>query len=261
VAGIPSDDREWLELVRAGQAPYWKLLAEASDGFVVTDGDVMGAVIPAAPERSVFNSVFYESADALLGSLDRLAAAYEKAGVRAWTVWVPEDDREVAQALATAGHVLDANPRAMGRTLESLPSEPDPADGVEVIQDDEDISTLARLNEIAYGDQPGTYSAVMREPIPGTRLYFARLDGEAVACVGTWDHGDDCEILWVATTPVARGRGLSKLLMVRAMAEARDRGCLTTTLQATRLGSPVYLAVGYRDVGALQMWERRRSGP
>jgi GNAT superfamily N-acetyltransferase len=216
-------------------------------------------VIPAAPERSVFNSVFYESADALLESLDRLAAAYDEAGVRAWTVWVPEGDRRVALELEAAGHALDANPRAMGRTLESLPSEPDPPDGVEVIREDEDISTLAHLNEIAYDDQPGTYSAVMREPIAGNRLYFARLDGEAVACVGTWDHGDDCEILWVATTPEARGRGLSKLLMIRAMAEARDRGCLTTTLQATKLGYPVYLAVGYRDVGVLQMWERRRS--
>jgi hypothetical protein len=42
-----------------------------------------------------------------------------------------------------------------------------------------------------------------------------------------------------------------------ALAEGRDRGCDISTLQATTLGYPVYARLGYRDVGALQMWERR----
>jgi GNAT superfamily N-acetyltransferase len=76
--------------------------------------------------------------------------------------------------------------------------------------------------------------------------------------VVVWDHGDDCEVAWVATLPEARGRGVSKQLMARALADARERGQLTTTLVATKLGRPVYERVGYRDFGAIQMWERRK---
>jgi hypothetical protein len=46
--------------------------------------------------------------------------------------------------------------------------------------------------------------------------------------------------------------------MARALADAQDRGRLTTTLVATKLGRPVYERLGYRDFGAIEMWERRR---
>jgi hypothetical protein len=39
--------------------------------------------------------------------------------------------------------------------------------------------------------------------------------------------------------------------------DARERGCATTSLQATKLGHSIYARLGYRDVGAVQMWERR----
>ncbi len=45
--------------------------------------------------------------------------------------------------------------------------------------------------------------------------------------------------------------------MAKALADARAEGCETTTLQATKLGSPVYRRLGYEDFGALQMWEHR----
>jgi hypothetical protein len=32
----------------------------------------------------------------------------------------------------------------------------------------------------------------------------------------------------------------------------------TSTLQATKMGFPVYERIGYRDIGELQMWELRR---
>jgi hypothetical protein len=45
--------------------------------------------------------------------------------------------------------------------------------------------------------------------------------------------------------------------MARALADAAEQGLETTTLQATKLGYPVYEKLGYRDLGVLQMWERR----
>jgi hypothetical protein len=46
--------------------------------------------------------------------------------------------------------------------------------------------------------------------------------------------------------------------MRRALVDARERGCTTTTLQATQMGQPVYSRLGYRDYGRVQMWERRK---
>jgi hypothetical protein len=45
--------------------------------------------------------------------------------------------------------------------------------------------------------------------------------------------------------------------MQHALAEARERGCTSTSLQATARGKPLYERLGYRDIGAVQMWERR----
>jgi GNAT superfamily N-acetyltransferase len=255
---VPRDSAGWLELIRAGMPPFWQQLVVRSGGSVWSDRDVLAAISPGVPDRSVFNSVFYEDPERLIGSLDRIAAAYDEAGVRAWTVWVPEADRGTAAALQQAGHVLDAEPRAMGMEIGELRA-PEP-DGTIEFRDELDMAEVARLNEIAYGWPPGDFAAVANAAVPESFTHFAALDGETVGCVGSWDHGDDSEILWVATLPEARGRGISTQLMARAIAAAGERGRLTTTLVATKLGRPVYERVGYRDFGAIEMWERRKPG-
>jgi GNAT superfamily N-acetyltransferase len=256
--GVPGDQAGWLELIRGGMPPFWRLLAEGSGGSVLTEEGILVAIIPSSPERSVFNSVFYEDGERLLGSLDGIAAAYDEAGVRAWTVWVPEGDRETAAGLEAAGHTNDAQPRAMGMDLTELRS-PDPDPGIE-IREEMDMPEVGRLNEIAYGWSPGEFGAVSETEVADSRAYFASIDGETVGTVVLWDHGEsDTEVVWVATVPEARGRGVSKRLMARALEDARERGRLTTTLVATKLGRPVYEALGYRDFGAIVMWERRKA--
>jgi GNAT superfamily N-acetyltransferase len=84
------------------------------------------------------------------------------------------------------------------------------------------------------------------------------VDGAPAACTVALDHERDCCITFVATLPAARGRGLATALMARALLDARSRGCETSSLQATKMGQPVYERLGYRDLGPLAMWERRR---
>jgi ribosomal protein S18 acetylase RimI-like enzyme len=254
--GVPSNDAEWLALVRAGMPPLWSLMAEGSGGTVRAKRGVVAAIIPRVPDRSVFNSVFYEDGTSLIDSLEEIAAAYEEAGVHAWTVWAPESDTEVAAALEAAGHANDAQPRAMAMATADL-RKPEPDPSVE-LRDELDVAEVGRLNEIAYGWAPGTFDVFADARVPNTYGHLARLEGETVGCVMAWDEGDDAQIVWVATLPEARGRGIATALMARAIEAAAQRGRLTTTLVATALGAPVYTKVGYRDYGALQMWERRK---
>ena len=240
------------------QPPLWRLMANACGGDVITQGDVQATVVTGSPNRSFFNSVFYRDTDDLIEQLPALAKAYEDAGVNAWTVWIPASDERARDALADAGHKLDATPRAMGFELSELKlAGVDPE--LEIRGEDpseENMETLRQINETAYGYPPGDFPPI--EPMPDTKVYLAALDGETVGTTMCWDRGVDVEATFVATLPEARGRGVAKRLLGHALERAREGGTRASTLISTKLGYPVYEALGYRDVGGLEMWERRK---
>ncbi len=232
-------------------------LARSSDGgrSLELDG-VRASIVPACPARSVVNSVVYSDATELERHLPRLAEEYERAGVLAWTVWVPEHDRRAAQALEAAGHSFDAQPSAMVLALDGF--EP-PAAVAELDLIEPDMASCARVNDIAYGF-PGDFErAFSRLPDPPARLYLARVGGVPASTVVTYEEDGECGVYLVATLPEVRGRGLAGAMVAHALSEARERGCTTSSLQATARGRPVYERLGYRPVGALHMWERRRA--
>jgi ribosomal protein S18 acetylase RimI-like enzyme len=254
MGSLPSDDRGWFDLVLSNQPAVWRAIADACGGEVFTDGEIQAAVIPASPNRSFFNSVFYEDSGHLVESLPRLAEVYDEAGVNAWTVWVPAEDQAARNALAEAGHKLDATPRAMGLELTEL-RVPDPDPELE-IRSELDMEALVRINQVAYGYAPGDMPPM--SPMADSKVFLAALGGETVGTTVTYDRGEDSEITFVATLPEARGRGVAKRLLAHALLSEREAGKLGTTLIATKLGFSVYAALGYRDVGGLEMWERRK---
>jgi ribosomal protein S18 acetylase RimI-like enzyme len=253
---IPTDDAGWLDLVRSSMPPFWRLVAEHAGGRAWERDGVLATIVPASPQRSFFNSVLYEDRESMIAAIAELAEAYEEAGIAAWTVWVPEDDTEVARALQLAGHKLDARPRAMAMPIVDLrPPDSDP--GLE-IREENDPELQARINEVAYGFPPGEFPPLEGDT-PGLRTYFGSIDRETVGTAAALAHGSDCEIVYVAVLPEGRGRGIAGRLMARALADAAEQGLETTTLQSTKLGYPVYVKLGYRDLGELQMWERRKG--
>ena len=236
--------------------PCWRLIAEGSGGSVLERGDVQAVVVPKAPDRSVFNSVFYEDGERAAGVPRRGRGGLRAAGVRAWTVWVPEDDAETAAGLERAGHALDGAPRYMGMPLAEL-REPRPATT---------WRSRARGLRRAGADQrdrlrlsAGDYVPSPRRRCRGSASTSPRCEGEEVCTLGIWPHGSDAVAIWVATLPEARGRGIAGRLLAHGLRNAREDGHETTTLQSSKLGRPVYERLGYRDYGASQMWERRRT--
>jgi GNAT superfamily N-acetyltransferase len=254
VSPVPADDRGWFELVLSNQPPLWHLYADAFGGRVERIGDVQAAVVPASPNRSFFNSVFYEDPRSLIEALPRLAEIYDEAAVRAWTVWIPASDEVARDALADAGHTLDATPRAMGLDLSDL--RPPDTDPELEIRREMDTEACRSINEIAYGYPEGDFPPM--KPMPETEIYLADLDGETVGTALSWDRGDDVEITFVAVLPEARGRGVSGRILGKALGREWEGGKVASTLIATKLGRPVYEKLGYRDAGGLEMWERRR---
>ena len=244
---------------------FFEMMARSSpDARVVEFDGVAGLTVPAVPRRSIPNSVVYRDAAGLASALDRLAASYEDAGVEAWTVWVPEFDREAIELLENAGHTFDGKPAAMVLDLAELPERDvgdlDWAPG-------DSMPLLGDLNDRAYGhagdDGYAPAFTQLPEGLP-VRLYVARVDGQPASCLATMDHqpvegadGADLGIYWVATPEEFRGRGLSGRLLHTALVEARERGCATSSLQASAMGEPIYAKLGYQLPYRFHLYERR----
>jgi GNAT superfamily N-acetyltransferase len=158
--------------------------------------------------------------------------------------------------LADRGHKLDAQPMAMAAELSALElPEARDLDWFET----RETALIGSLNDAAYGLTGAAFrSALGRLDDARWRGYAARHEGEPVACLLCWD-GDygDCAIAAVATLPAARSRGYATRLLAQALRDARERGCVSTSLQSSSKGLPIYAALGYRPLGRMGMWELR----
>jgi GNAT superfamily N-acetyltransferase len=242
-------------MLRSMRAVF-RLIGRSSEGAHVIELDgVVGSVCPKVPERSLPNSVVYESQEALIAALPELARRYDDAGIGAWTVWVPEGDAAAAAALKGAGHKLDAEPAAMTLGLARLGEPPE----IDHRTGDDLLPTVAAVNDNAYDFEGTPWSDFTSQQPPGITVnYVAYADGDPASVLSIAPVDGDACVWAVATLPAARGRGLAGRLMHRALWDARSAGCDLSTLQATKMGEPVYTRLGYEGHGALQMWEKRR---
>lgn len=242
---------------RAGAPAFWRALTAGAPGASVIerDGGLVAAVLPGSPRRSVMNCVFYEEGEAVLAARDELDAAYRDAGVDAWTVWVLPGDEPTAAGLRDAGHVLDATPAAMGGVLAEMDLAPR---GIAEVVRSDDWAAMARLNAAAYTTPEEDWVSALGDQTDALGVLYAigdPADPDASAFISS--HAGNAEVCFVATRAELRGRGLASELLRHALREASAAGCETTTLEATKLGQPVYERMGFRVLGELEMWERR----
>jgi GNAT superfamily N-acetyltransferase len=244
-----------MELVLEGVTTVNRVTCEsAPEGRLVELDGVAAAVMPATPEHAVLNNAVYTHAEALSGALDELASAYDAAAVEAWTVRVPAADRRARGLLKRAGHRLAASPTAMARHLERI--ERPSRSALEEWTSAGDPRVMAAICDRVFGFGTVMSRAYSDLTSDSARVYMASLDGEPASTLLTCDHDGNCVVVWVATVPEARRRGLSTALVRHALAEAAERGCSTSTLVASPMGRPGYERLGYRDLGPLEQWER-----
>jgi GNAT superfamily N-acetyltransferase len=242
-----------------GLRQWVRMVGRASAGARVIDRDgVTAAVVPAARERAVVNSVLYDEAAGLAAAYDEVEAAYAEIGA-VWTVWVPSTDEGARAALHRVGHVLDAAPSVMAVDLREIERPPPGA-----LQDwtaDGDVRQVGPLNDRSYAFGTDSFTrAFAGLPPDELTTYVAHRDGRAVGCLVIIDHDGNADVEMVAVVPEARGDGIAGKLLAHALADAAERGLATSTLIATQLGHPVYERLGYREFGTLHMWEHP-AGP
>lgn len=236
--------------------------------FIRSFGDLPGSrvlehdggatsVVPAIPNASLFNSTFYDRArpETLDAALTAAEPEYDAAGVTAWGAWILDGDSAAQRIAVEHGMKLDSVPRAMGAQLSAIDLSADTS----AVSERWDLPTGAKLNELAYAvgpDKFGPLGAIGQST--GARCFIAEADGAAGSCVVTYPNGEDCGVFWVATDPVLQGRGLARAAMTAALKGAIEDGFETTTLQASKAGAPLYLRLGYEDLGrSVNLWEHR----
>jgi GNAT superfamily N-acetyltransferase len=228
----------------------WGAMGRGGAEWAERDG--IGALhTPSAPERSILNAVIPSRSADVEAAYDWAADLF--ADVDAWTVWVPEDNTELAGFLESRGHHLDASPAMMVLNLPGWNPPVQPADWQPAT-----VEELARVNEAAYPWRDGSMERAILEAAFDDNEFRLYITGGA-SVVGINDCAGDAGVFLVATEPESRGKGLAASLLAAAMVEARDRGCDISTLQATKMGEPVYARLGYERVGAMQMWEKRKA--
>ena len=87
---------------------------------------------------------------------------------------------------------------------------------------------------------------------------FVVVDDERVIAVGRSRYGEDAVFLTGgATAPDARGRGAYTSLVHARWHDAVERGTPLLVTQATAMSAPVLRRVGFRDVGAVELYVDR----
>jgi GNAT superfamily N-acetyltransferase len=248
-----------LDVTLASMRHWGRVVGSASPGARAIERDgVVAAIVPAAPERAVANSVVYTDVAGLESTYDEVAAAYAEIGAN-WTVWVPPGDDEAPALLERAGHFLDAEPDAMALDLRGGVARPAPH-ALEDWTAQGEPADIGPINDRSYRFNTDSFTrAFARLPRDAVRVYLARRDGQPIACLVTVDLDANTEIQMVAVVPEARGDGLAGKLLAHALADAAERGQQSSTLIATRLGRPVYERLGFRPIGRFKMLERRAA--
>lgn len=90
---------------------------------------------------------------------------------------------------------------------------------------------------------------------PHIAAFLARLaDGTPVAGAMVLVSHRVAGIYWVGTTPAARGRGLGELVTRAAGNAGFDLGARIASLQASKMGEPLYRRMGYETVTDYPTW-------
>ena len=189
-------------------------------------------------------------------AFDRAAAFFAECG-HGYEFWVREGvDDDLEKAASQSGMRFAAESRGM--VLQKIPEEPQLLPGIEARRVESSLDFLDFRDIVAEGFQdeaPGC-SDLVRSIFPvqatlsraDTAAFVVYADGKPASASMTIVKERVAWIGWVATRKESRGRGLGRLATVAATRAGFMLGATLASLEATRMGVPVYLRIGFREV-------------
>ena len=179
------------------------------------------------------DELYWRGFQTLVGSWD----AYASAAAMRFAAWVHESDEAGRDDLQRRGYVLDTATRVMDMALSDVRL-PRPA---------MELEEISWREYLEYEGLPADFLADADHA--ALHPLAVRVDGRIAAAALAFDEGSDCGIYNVGTHEALRRRGLGTAVTVAQLYRARERGCLTASLQSTQMAERVYKAAGFRDLG------------
>ncbi len=230
-------DRSLMTLVQS-----WQYLASGSPGaeMIEVDGAAIAIFVHSPDREFLNNAMLARGAGNPSPVLEAIERAYASRDVERYAVWVHESEVTVAREVMARGYGLDSSTRTMAMSI---------ADLAEV---DTSMLDLVEPTLERFWAVDGLDGLVPDLSAERAHFYVARSNGEDAAMLMAFDHDGDCGIYMVGTRPAARRRGLATALSAHAIAQARERGCTSASLQSTEIAEGVYARVGFRDLGRFE---------
>jgi Acetyltransferase (GNAT) domain len=257
VGGAEEVDERWLGhmnlIAQSAASTRWSHngKAEEADDVVLY---ASGSWIPAE-----FNGAF-RTDDGVPGTEVLARADRFFGGVgRGYTVKVRDDgsDEDLRAACAAAGIAPFGDP-APQMVCRARPPDEAPPEGIEVrvVRTEQEVEDFVAVNADAYGTYglPGEeMAAVFTDPqgvlaTDDAVLVVAYEGATPLAAALTYLSHGISGLYFVGTVEAARQRGLGRCIALAATHQGFDRGGRICILQASPMGAPIYLKMGYETL-------------
>ncbi len=204
-------------------------------------------------------------------AIDAIFAHFRARGVPfLWLVHPSATPADLTVRLKVRGFEEVEPIAGMAADLNDLPPLPDAPAGVEIhdVTPEQDfapfmefVASRWQVPQDARAHLQAIARATFRIGVPGSlnRAWLAVKDGVALAKAVTHDGGGAVGLYGMATKPEARGLGLGRLLCIKALSSARERGHDLAILHATPMAVSLYKGVGFRDLAPMHLYAAPHS--
>jgi GNAT superfamily N-acetyltransferase len=188
--------------------------------------------------------------------IDDSLAYFKAKNTTEMTVWLEEGVHLAGweALLARRGFKLVEGPPGMSVDLHRLNETINLPTGAEIkiIRDEKSMQDRTEVLINGYGGPP-SWKDSMTDFYLGLgfdfpfRSYLAYWNGKPVSTAEVFFGEEVAGINGVTTLPEARGKGFAAAVTLAALIDARKMGYRVGTLQATKMGFPIYLRMGFEQ--------------
>ncbi len=194
-------------------------------------------------------------------ALPRVREFFGNAGVPfTWWVAPSASEKGLGRSLASYGLPMRCSPRVMVLRLHGATSHHGvipPEVEVTVVRSEAEGLQWAKASLEGFESPPRyglSFTAfsvghLHSDFVPFFRLMTLSVGGVAAVTALLSLSGDTAGLYYFSTRPGFRRQGLGKILLGKALSEASRAGCAKIALQASPMGYPLYLDVGFRECG------------
>ena len=180
-----------------------------------------------------------------------------------WWVGPLSQPSDLGAALERSGLSAAGEAPGMAIDLAALPAESEAIANfsVETVDSVAKQALWARIAGVGTEFPPAAIDALARieatldDPkYRAQRRYIGYLNGEPVASSALVLEAGVAGIYAVATVPPARGKGIGRAMTALPLMQARGLGYRAGILQASSMGRPIYVHMGFRDVCTYRLY-------